>query len=95
MKLHADKPGLGSDKVKIATVDRYKGHEADIYVLMLFWISSLLTIQNSPLSGGRMKTAVTRAKKGSLRHCFRGATEIQIHESNLRPPGLKRDSTSC
>lgn len=48
--------------MKIATVDRYKGHEAGhIYTDITL---DLVIIDNSGFTavGGRMKTAVTRAK---------------------------------
>ena len=35
MKFHAEKSGLEADKVKIATFDRYQGHETDMIILDL------------------------------------------------------------
>ena len=60
MKLHADKPGLGADKVKIATVDSYQGLEADIIIL------DLVIVHNPGFTAvpGRLYSALTRAKRG-------------------------------
>ncbi|KAJ5166295.1 AAA domain-containing protein [Penicillium canariense] len=63
-KLHADKPGLGADKVKIATVNRYQGHEADIIILDLIIVNNPGFTAVVTAVAGRMNSALTRATRG-------------------------------